>query len=181
VVFDQVETDMATDETGGLSPVVPDPDVAWRSTEAWRRLPRDLARAARRDAISVSLQEHPERSDRRLAEELAVGRALVAGVRRHLIALGTIPANPKRVGADGKNYPCTAAHPDPTPDRAPTEKDLSVLTVQIMEVSRACSDEVYSSAGSQCRGIFQMAVIKLAARANQLRPGRVNPVSSPAR
>src|SRR6476646_4007220 len=44
-----------------------------------------LTRAERRRAVEVKLKLHHDWSDRRMAEELAVSRELVAKIRRHLI------------------------------------------------------------------------------------------------
>jgi hypothetical protein len=187
-----------------------------------------LTRAERRRAIEIKLRLHHERSDRRLAEELAVGRELVAKIRRQLIEGGQLPASETRLGADGKTYPAaqppreptergprgraaeaegpikgkgkgkpsaweeeTAAKPTkvppwqateaktvalstPTPSAAPTiDEMLSLMTQQVMQlVTWASADgflESYRTASANARGLFQTAVIKLAARADQLR------------
>lgn len=64
-----------------------------------------LTRAERRRAVELKLRLHHERSDRHLAEELAVGRELIAKIRRQLVEGGQIPENGTRIGADGKTYP----------------------------------------------------------------------------
>ncbi len=66
-----------------------------------------LTRAERRRAIEVRLRLHHERSDRHLAEELSVGRELVAKIRRQLVEAGQIPLGSTRLGADGKTYPAS--------------------------------------------------------------------------
>lgn len=71
-----------------------------------------LSRSERRRAIEVKLRLHHERSDRHLAEELGVGRELVAKIRRHLIEGGQIPAGSTRIGADGKSYPALPKDPN---------------------------------------------------------------------
>ena len=76
-----------------------------------------LSRTERRRAIEVKLLLHHERSDRHLAEELYVGRELIAKVRRHLIESGQIPASGTRLGADGKLYPAMPKDPN---ERRPT-------------------------------------------------------------
>ncbi len=63
-----------------------------------------LTRAERRRAVEVKLKLHHDWSDRRMAEELAVSRELVAKIRRQLIEGRQIPNLPGRVGADGKLY-----------------------------------------------------------------------------
>ncbi|QEH34089.1 Transcriptional regulator NovG [Aquisphaera giovannonii] len=63
-----------------------------------------LTRSERRRAVEVKLKLHHDWSDRRMAEELAVSRELVAKIRRQLIEGNQIPNNPGRVGADGKLY-----------------------------------------------------------------------------
>ena len=63
-----------------------------------------LTRAERRRAVEIKLKLHHDWSDRRMAEELAVSRELVAKIRRQLIESRQIPNLPGRVGADGKLY-----------------------------------------------------------------------------
>jgi hypothetical protein len=63
-----------------------------------------LTRSERRRAVEVKLKLHHDWSDRRMAEELAVSRELVAKIRRQLIEARKIPNLPGRVGADGKLY-----------------------------------------------------------------------------
>lgn len=191
-----------------------------------------LTRVERRRAIEVKLRLHHERSDRRLAEELAVGRELVAKIRRQLVEGGQLPELDTRLGADGKTYPAHALPKDPNErlpkgpalaqqddprDRGQRENDdapweghsgtpvvnegppwedgadakvvalsppiasaaptieemLGMMTRQIIEmVTWTQADgfvETYKAAGANARGLFQTAVIKLAARADQLR------------
>ncbi len=196
-----------------------------------------LTRAERRRAIEIKLRLHHERSDRHLAEEMSVGRELVAKIRRQLVENKQIPAGTTRLGADGKTYPSLpkdpnehlpkgrvnqpdpAAEPrgrkghdagwddttDPMPPvekaryseaapwedgadakaiaqappvavAAPTiEEMLGLMTRQIMElVSWTNADgfhDSYRTATANGRGLFQTSVIKLAARADQLRKG----------
>jgi ParB-like chromosome segregation protein Spo0J len=85
-----------------------------------------LTRAERRRAIELKLRLHHDRSDRALAEELYVGRELVAKIRRQLIEAGQIPAGDTRIGADGKVYPALPREPAqrptrPGPEDAPKE------------------------------------------------------------
>src|SRR5262249_34186980 len=56
-----------------------------------------LTRAERRRAVEVKLRLHHEWSDRRLSEELAVGRELIAKIRRQLVESGQVPDNAGRV------------------------------------------------------------------------------------
>jgi hypothetical protein len=72
-----------------------------------------LTRAERRRAIEVKLRLHHDRSDRHLAEELSVGRELVAKIRKQLVETGQIEAGEKRIGADGKSYPAIGLPKDP--------------------------------------------------------------------
>ena len=199
-----------------------------------------LTRSERRRAIEIKLRLHHERSDRHLAEEMSVGRELVAKIRRQLVEGKEIPAGATRVGADGKSYPSLPKSPhehlptgkvnqpdpqddprgrrsreaDPAPwdDRtdpmppvknaagaglapwedgssakaiaqgppvavaAPTiEEMLQLMTRQVMEiVSWTQADgfhDGYRTATPNTRGLFQTSVIKLAARADQLRKG----------
>lgn len=82
-----------------------------------------LTRVERRRCIEVKLKLHHERSDRHLAEELAVGRELVAKVRKQLIDGGQIPAGSTRIGADGKVYP--ASLPKDPNERLPKGRALA--------------------------------------------------------
>ncbi|MGE3822220.1 MAG: ParB N-terminal domain-containing protein [Isosphaeraceae bacterium] len=202
-----------------------------------------LTRAERRRAVEVKLKLHHDWSDRRMAEELAVSRELVAKIRRQLIDGNQIPNNPGRIGADGKLYtsaglpkdpherlpkgPAEADREDPrdrggreadaapwddtkdplppvteglpavarvappwetveVPDArraalaepiqpsAPTiDEMIGLMTKRIMEVVAWSQAEgfqdAYRTASANARGLFQTAVIKLAARSDQLR------------
>jgi ParB-like chromosome segregation protein Spo0J len=77
-----------------------------------------LTRAERRRAVEVKLKLHHDWSDRRMAEELAVSRELVAKIRRQLIESRQIPNLPGRVGADGKLY-TSAGLPKEATERLP--------------------------------------------------------------
>jgi hypothetical protein len=79
-----------------------------------------LTRAERRRAVEIKLKLHHDWSDRRMAEELAVSRELVAKIRRQLIESRQIPNLPGRVGADGKLYTSAGLPKEPT-ERAPKE------------------------------------------------------------
>jgi ParB-like chromosome segregation protein Spo0J len=86
-----------------------------------------LTRAERRRAVEVKLKLHHDWSDRRMAEELAVSRELVAKIRRQLIESRQIPNLPGRVGADGKLYtsagvPKEAPAKEPPADQEETER-----------------------------------------------------------
>jgi ParB-like chromosome segregation protein Spo0J len=80
-----------------------------------------LTRAERRRAVEVKLKLHHDWSDRRMAEELAVSRELIAKIRRQLIDSRQIPNLPGRVGADGKLYTSAGLPKEPT-ERAPREE-----------------------------------------------------------
>ncbi len=80
-----------------------------------------LTRAERRRAVEVKLKLHHDWSDRRMAEELAVSRELVAKIRRQLIESRQIPNLPGRVGADGKLY-TSAGLPKDQGERLPKER-----------------------------------------------------------
>ena len=80
-----------------------------------------LSRAERRRAVEIKLKLHHDWSDRRMAEELAVSRELVAKIRRQLIESRQIPNLPGRVGADGKLY-TSAGLPKDANERLPKEK-----------------------------------------------------------
>ena len=197
-----------------------------------------LTRSERRRAVEVKLKLHHDWSDRRMAEELAVSRELVAKIRRQLIEGNQIPNNPGRVGSDGKLYtsagipreqperpkgkpadeddsaergrrgmgaaaappteetatakakgkggpadeihwqggpdPRTVASEGPVPVSAPTiDELLELMSRQIMQVITWTQADgfvdSYRSASPNARGLFHAAVIKLAARADQLR------------
>jgi ParB-like chromosome segregation protein Spo0J len=89
-----------------------------------------LTRAERRRAVEVKLKLHHDWSDRRMAEELAVSRELVAKIRRQLIESRQIPNLPGRVGADGKLYtsaglPKDASERLPKGEPAPAEDEAA--------------------------------------------------------
>ncbi len=83
-----------------------------------------LTRAERRRAVEVKLKLHHDWSDRRMAEELAVSRELVAKTRKMLIEGHKIPNNPGRVGADGKMYTSAGLPKDPQ-ERLPKGKPIA--------------------------------------------------------
>jgi ParB-like chromosome segregation protein Spo0J len=197
-----------------------------------------LSRSERRRAVELKLKLHHDWSDRRMSEELAVSRELVAKIRRQLIEGSQIPNNPGRVGSDGKLYtsagipreqperpkgkpadeddsvergrrgmgaaaappreetatakvkgkggpadeihwqggpdPRTVASEGPVPVSAPTiDELLELMSRQIMQVITWTQADgfvdSYRSASPNARGLFHAAVIKLAARADQLR------------
>jgi len=72
-----------------------------------------LSRAERRRAVEVKLRLHHDWSDRKLAEELAIGRELIGKVRRTLVEAGQIPTAVSRVGSDGKTYTSAGLPRDP--------------------------------------------------------------------
>ena len=72
-----------------------------------------LTRAERRRVVETRLRIHPDWSDRRLAEEMGIGRELISRVRKQLVEAGQLPAAPTRVGADGKTYPSAGLPRDP--------------------------------------------------------------------
>jgi ParB-like chromosome segregation protein Spo0J len=81
-----------------------------------------LTRAERRRAVEVKLKLHPDWSDRRMAQELAVSRELVIKIRRQLIEAHQIPNLPGRVGADGKLY-TSAGLPKDKNERLPRDNE----------------------------------------------------------
>jgi ParB-like chromosome segregation protein Spo0J len=80
-----------------------------------------LTRAERRRAVEIKLKLHHDWSDRRMAQELAVSRELVAKIRLQLIGSQQIPNLPGRVGADGKLYTSAGLPKDPH-ERLPKEQ-----------------------------------------------------------
>lgn len=83
-----------------------------------------LTRAERRRAVEVKLKLHHDWSDRRMAEELAVSRELVAKIRRQLTEGGQIPESPGRIGSDGKVYSSAGIPRDPN-ERLPVGKSIA--------------------------------------------------------
>ena len=83
-----------------------------------------LTRAERRRAVEVKLRIHADWSDRRLAEELAIGRELIGKIRKTLQDAGQIPAAVSRVGSDGKTYTSAGLPRDPN-ERLPKGKAAS--------------------------------------------------------
>ena len=80
-----------------------------------------LTRAERRRAVEVKLKLHPDWSDRRLSEELGIGRELIGKIRKTLQDAGQIPAAVSRVGSDGKTYTSAGLPRDPN-ERLPKGK-----------------------------------------------------------
>ncbi|CAN5877385.1 hypothetical protein BH23PLA1_BH23PLA1_25540 [soil metagenome] len=76
-----------------------------------------LTRPERRRAVEVKLRLHHDWSDRRLADDLGVGRELVGRVRKQLVEAGQVPAIEGRLGADGKIYPSAGWPKDPNEQR----------------------------------------------------------------
>ena len=81
-----------------------------------------LTRAERRRVVETRLRIHPDWSDRRLAEEMGIGREMIARVRKQLVDAGQLPASSVRVGADGKTYPATSLPRDPN-EHLPRDKN----------------------------------------------------------
>ena len=77
-----------------------------------------LTRAERRRAIEIKLRLHHDRSDRHLAEEMSVGRELVAKIRRQLVESNQIPAGTTRARRRRQDLPVAAAE---GPERAPPQ------------------------------------------------------------
>ncbi len=86
-----------------------------------------LTRAERRRAIEVKLRLHHDRSDRHLAEEMGVGRELVAKIRRQLIEGNQIPAASTRLGSDGKVYPALPKDPNELRPRTNAQAGAEVV------------------------------------------------------
>jgi hypothetical protein len=132
-----------------------------------------VTRKVRRQVIEMTLRQHPERSDRVTASDLAVGRELVASVRRDLADAGIIPAESKRVGADGKSYSFVGRRARVAPS---AEVRLTDVAKEINEmVERTLAEgfvDMHSEAGPRARGLFHAAVIRLAARTDQLRKAK---------
>ena len=80
-----------------------------------------LSRAERRRVVETRLRIHPDWSDRRLSEEMGIGRELISRVRKQLVEAGQLPASPTRVGADGKTYPSAGLPRDPN-EHLPRDK-----------------------------------------------------------
>ncbi len=80
-----------------------------------------LTRAERRRVVETKLRIHPDWSDRRLSDEMGIGRETIARVRKNLVDAGQLPASAVRVGADGKTYPSAGLPRDPN-ERLPRDK-----------------------------------------------------------
>jgi hypothetical protein len=80
-----------------------------------------LSRAERRRAVEVKLKLHPDWSDRRLSEELGIGRELIGKIRKNLEEAKLIPSAVSRVGSDGKTYTSAGLPRDPN-ERLPKGK-----------------------------------------------------------
>jgi ParB-like chromosome segregation protein Spo0J len=83
-----------------------------------------LSRHERRRAVEVKLRLHHDWSDRRLAEELGIGRELIGKIRKTLVEGGQIPSAVSRVGSDGKTYTSAGLPRDPN-ERLPKGKAVS--------------------------------------------------------
>ena len=124
-----------------------------------------LTRAERRRAVEVKLKLHHDWSDRRMAEELAVSRELVAKIRRQLIESRQIPNLPGRVGADGKLYTSAGLPKDanerlpkdqaPPPDDEATERGrrgMSTATAPPVRGARGSRTHAHGRHGRAIRG-----------------------------
>ena len=80
-----------------------------------------LSRPERRRAVEIKLRLHHEWSDRRLAEELSIGRELISKIRKTLVEAGQLPALASRLGSDGKTYSTAGLPKDPN-ERKPSGK-----------------------------------------------------------
>lgn len=80
-----------------------------------------MTRAERRRAVEVKLRLHADWSDRRLAEELGIGRELIGKIRKGLQDAGQIPMSVSRVGSDGKTYTSAGLPRDPN-ERLPRDR-----------------------------------------------------------
>ena len=80
-----------------------------------------LTRAERRRVVETRLRIHHDWSDRRLADEMGIGRELIGRVRKQLVDAGQLPVSAVRVGADGKTYPSAGLPRDPN-EHLPRDK-----------------------------------------------------------
>lgn len=103
-----------------------------------------LTRAERRRAVEVKLKLHPDWSDRRMAQELAVSRELVLKIRKQLIEAHQIPNLPGRVGADGKLY-TTAGLPKDENERLPRDNKEGGATEEPADRDRRTMTSTSSS------------------------------------
>ena len=80
-----------------------------------------LSRAERRRVVETRLRIHPDWSDRRLSEEMGIGREMIGRIRKELVAAGQLAPSHVRVGADGKTYPSAGLPRDPN-EHLPRDK-----------------------------------------------------------
>jgi len=126
--------------------------------------------AEKRDAIIRSLREHPDWSDRLLAQLLGFSRELIAKVRRELEQEGAILPQLARTGGDRKTYHKAGMRHG----RAKGPLDLTTSTI-LRTTKQVLSDVfvlAYWAATPQDRGLFQAAARQLATRAGELEGGR---------
>ncbi len=128
-------------------------------------MPRDQ----KREAMARTLGEHPDWSDRRLAECSGFSREFVAAIRARMVAEGAILPTAARTGGDGKIYRKAGAR------KGRPQGPLNVVTRTTLATTNQILSDVfvlaYWAAAARERGLFQAAARQLAARAAELEGG----------
>lgn len=84
-------------------------DARWFACGANRTHGLRRTNADKRRAVEMALKEHPEKSDRAIAEHVGVSDPFVGAVRREVLTVSTST----RTGSDGKQYPLPPPRPIP--------------------------------------------------------------------
>jgi hypothetical protein len=124
----------------------------------------------KRQAISVLLKQDPARSDRSIAQELAVGRELISQVRRELTASHQIESNGQRNGSDGKRY---HVQPHQYAGSGRYARSVTVASRRIAGIALALGTpqfaKIYEAASIGARAALHSAIVALAEKEHRLR------------
>jgi len=106
-------------------------DARWFACGANRTHGLRRTNADKRRAVEMALKEHPEKSDRAIAEHVGVHHDTVAGVRAQVADSATCQNTGTRTGADGKRYPVPPPRPiPPVPPPLVTGHDVLALGIR---------------------------------------------------